>query len=99
MRFRGIRRRDNFGSKTVNLPRARPDSGFALLVRSNADGDDPGHAGADATRTVGERDTRLWRVHHYVDQARARADASSVTRVAIDAARDIPNAPPSGRLR
>lgn len=34
---------------------------------------------------VGEHDTRLWRVlHHYVDQARARADASAVTRVAID---------------
>ena len=34
---------------------------------------------------VGEHDTRLWRVlHHYVDQARARSDASEVTRVAID---------------
>ena len=34
---------------------------------------------------VGEHDTRLWRVlHHYVDQARARVDASAVTRVAID---------------
>jgi transposase len=36
-------------------------------------------------RIVGEHDTKLWRViHHYVDQARARADAAGVTRVAID---------------
>ena len=36
-------------------------------------------------RMVGEHDTRLWRVvHHYVDQARARTDASKVTHVAID---------------
>ena len=41
---------------------------------------------AAATRMVGEYD-RPWRVvHHYVDQARAWVDASSVTRVAIDAA-------------
>ena len=34
---------------------------------------------------VGEHDTRLWRVvHHYVDQARARPDASGVTQLAID---------------
>ncbi len=37
-------------------------------------------------RMVDEHDTRLWRVlHHYVEQARARTDASDVTRVAIDA--------------
>jgi transposase len=36
-------------------------------------------------RIVGEHDTKVWRViHHYVDQARARADAAGVTRVAID---------------
>jgi transposase len=36
-------------------------------------------------RIVGEHDTRLWRVvHHYVDQARARTDASGVTQLAID---------------
>src|SRR5512134_2534984 len=36
-------------------------------------------------RLVGEHDTRLWRVlHHYVDEARARADYSGVTRVAFD---------------
>src|SRR5436305_14510329 len=36
-------------------------------------------------RIVDEHDTRLWRVvHHYVDEGRARADASEVSRVAID---------------
>ncbi len=36
-------------------------------------------------RMVGEHDTRLWRVvHHYVEAARARMDASGVTKVAID---------------
>jgi transposase len=36
-------------------------------------------------RIVGEHDTRLWRVvHHYVDEGRARTDASQVSRVAID---------------
>ena len=36
-------------------------------------------------RLVGEHDTRLWRViHHYVDRARAKADLSTVRRVAID---------------
>ena len=36
-------------------------------------------------RIVGEHDTRLWRViHHYVDEARARTNASGATRLAID---------------
>src|SRR6476660_7702856 len=36
-------------------------------------------------RLVGEHDTRLWRViHHDVDRARAKADLSTVRRVAID---------------
>jgi transposase len=36
-------------------------------------------------RLVEEHDTRLWRVvHHYIDQARARIDASGVTLLAID---------------
>ena len=36
-------------------------------------------------RMVGEHDIRLWRVvHHYVDEARARIDASDATQLAID---------------
>jgi transposase len=42
-------------------------------------------AAAAVARIVGEHDTGLWRVmHHYVEQTRARADASEVTRLAID---------------
>lgn len=34
---------------------------------------------------VGEHDTRLWRIlHHYVDQARERADFSNITRFGVD---------------
>src|ERR1700733_12644589 len=57
-------------------------------VRSS--GHDPGHIhagrrGGAAARLVGEHDTRLWRViHHYVEEPRGRADASDVTRLAID---------------
>jgi transposase len=40
---------------------------------------------AAAARMVGEHDTRLWRViHHYVDEARARADHGGISRVAFD---------------
>src|SRR5271170_5859623 len=37
------------------------------------------------TEASSQHDTKLWRVvHYYVDQARARANAAGVTRVAID---------------
>ena len=40
---------------------------------------------AAAARLVGEHDTRMWRVlHHWVEQARERADYADVKRVAID---------------
>ncbi len=40
---------------------------------------------AEVARHVGEHDTRLWRVlHHYVDEARARDDHSTVSRAAFD---------------
>src|SRR5271155_4137068 len=67
---------DACGIKTVNVPWARPDSGFSLLSEALV---------MAVARMVGEHDTRLWRVvHHYVDQARARTDAADVTQVAID---------------
>src|SRR5208283_839053 len=71
------------GIKTVNVPWARPDSGFTLLFEAMLMTMIPAMPVAAVARMVGEHDTRLWRVvHHYVDQA--RADASKVTRVAID---------------
>lgn len=40
---------------------------------------------ATVARQLNEHDTRLWRViHHYVDEARSRADHSGVTRVGVD---------------
>jgi len=73
------------GIKTVNVPWARPDSGFTLLFEAMLMTMIPAMPVAAVARMAGEHDTRLWRVvHHYVDQGRARTDASGVTRVAID---------------
>lgn len=73
------------GVKTVNVPWARPDSGFTLLFEAMVMTMVSAMPVKAVARMVGEHDTRLWRVvHHYVDQARARADASGVTQVAID---------------
>ena len=68
---------DTCGIRKVHVPWARPDSGFTLLFEALL----MTMVSAMPVRTV----ARLWRVlHHYVDQARARTDASEVTRVAID---------------
>jgi len=76
---------DKCGIKTVNVPRARPDSGFTLLFEALVMTMVSAMPVKAVARIVGEHDTRLWRmVHHYVDQARARTDASDVTRIAID---------------
>jgi transposase len=59
------------GVRQVQVPWARPESGFTLLFEALLMAllsDMPVKAVADL---VGEHDTRLWRVlHHYVDQAR-----------------------------
>jgi len=76
---------DKCGIRKVHVPRARPDSGFTLLFEALLMTMVSAMPVRPVARMVGERDTRLWRVlHHYVDQVRARADASAVTRVAID---------------
>lgn len=73
------------GIKTVSVPWARPDSGFTLLFEAMVMTMVSAMPVKAVARMVGEHDTRLWRVvHHYVEQARARADASGVTQVAID---------------
>ena len=73
------------GVRKVTVPWAREDSGFTLLFEALIMVMIPAMPVKAAERMVGEYDTRLWRViHHYVDEARARADASNVTRVAID---------------
>jgi transposase len=73
------------GVKQIAVPWARKDSGFTLLFEALVMAMVTAMPVAAVARLVGEHDTRLWRVvHHYVDQARARVDASEVTRVAID---------------
>jgi transposase len=76
---------DGCGIKTVTVPWARPGSGFTLLFEALVMTMVSAMPVAAVARIVGEHDTRLWRVmHYYVDQARAHADASEVTRIAID---------------
>jgi transposase len=70
---------------TVEVPWARPGSGFTLLFEAlvmTLAAEMPVRAMA---KLVGEHDTRLWRVvHHYVDEARGRLDLSALRRVGID---------------
>ena len=74
------------GVKTVEVPWARPGSGFTLLMEAfllvlvQA-----GMTPAQAGRMVAEHDTRVWRVlRHYVDKARAEADFCEVESVGLD---------------
>src|SRR5258708_4597466 len=76
---------DTCGIKQANVPWARPDSGFTLLFEAMVMTMASAMPVRAVARIVGEHDTRLWRmVHHYVDQALARTDASDVTQIAID---------------
>jgi len=73
------------GVKKVSVPWARDASGFTLLFEAHVLDLIPAMPVAAAARTVGEHDTRLWRIiHHYVDAARTRADHSGISRVAFD---------------
>lgn len=73
------------GVKQIAVPWARPGSGFTLLFEALAMTLMTAMPVAAAARLMGEHDTRMWRVlHHWVEEARARADYSDVGRVAID---------------
>jgi transposase len=73
------------GVKKVTVPWARADSGFTLLFEALLMSLVAAMPVNTVARLVGEHDTRLWRViHHYVERARARAELSAVSRVAID---------------
>ena len=73
------------GVKAVEVPWARPGSGFTLLFEAlvlTLAREMPVKAVADL---VGENDTRLWRIlHHYVEAARAEEDYSEVRQVGVD---------------
>jgi transposase len=73
------------GVKQVAVPWARSDSGFTLLFEALVMAMVQAMPVAVVARMIDEWDTRLWRViHHYVEEARARADHSDITRVACD---------------
>lgn len=76
---------ESCGIKVVNVPWARPGSGFTLLFEAlimTLAAQMPVQALA---RIVKEHDTRLWRVlDHYVAAARAKADFSAVEQVGVD---------------
>ena len=73
------------GVKQIAVPWARAGSGFTLLFEALAMALMTAMPVAAAARLVGEHDTRMWRVlHHWVEQARERADYADVKRVAID---------------
>jgi transposase len=73
------------GVLLVRVPWARPGSGFTLLFEALVMTYAKDMPVAALARMVGEHDTRVWRIiHHYVDEARAAADFSDVTRVGMD---------------
>ena len=76
---------DQCGVHLVEVPWARPGSGFTLLFEAMTlllVGQMPV---SEAARMVCEHDTRLWRIiRHYVDKAHAQSDWSDVKRVGVD---------------
>lgn len=73
------------GVKLVDVPWARPGSGFTLLFEALVLAMAKGMPVAVLARLIGEHDTRIWRIlQHYVGEARAAADFSEVRRVGVD---------------
>jgi transposase len=71
--------------RQVNVPWARPESGFTLLFEAFVMALVREMPVAAVARLVCEHDTRLWRiVRHYVGQTHAAQDWSGVKAVAID---------------
>ena len=73
------------GVKQVQVPWARPGSGFTLLFEALAMALMQAMPVAATSRLIGEYDGKLWRVlHHYVEEARAKVDMSEVTCIGVD---------------
>jgi len=73
------------GVKQVQVPWARPGSGFTLLFEALIMMLVQAMPVASAAKLIGEYDGRLWRVlHHHVDEALARVDMSKVIRIGVD---------------
>jgi transposase len=73
------------GVKLVNVPWARPGSGFTLLFEALVMLLVPQMPVKAAARIVGEHDTRLWRIlESYIDKARMKLDLSALKAIGID---------------
>lgn len=73
------------GVRLIEVPWARPDSGFSQLFEAYLMVLLREMPVATVAGLVGEHDTRLWRVlHHYVGQARDQEDFSGVRKVGVD---------------
>jgi transposase len=74
------------GIKTVAVPWARPRSGFTLLMEAMMVLlSQTGMAVAEAARTLGETDHRLWRVlFWHVDRAHEQIEVEGVTQLTVD---------------
>ena len=71
--------------KTIDVPWARSRSGFTLLFESFVVELSKNMTVNNVAETVGENDTKLWRIIlHYVDAARAVADYSDVEKIGMD---------------
>ncbi len=76
---------DNCGTHLVDVPWARSESGFTLLFEAMIMVLAKNMPVKTIASFVNEHDTRLWRVlHHYVDDAREKADHSQVKQVGMD---------------
>ena len=73
------------GVKLVQVPWARPGSGFTLLFEAIVMALAREMPVRAMSKILREHDTRLWRVlNHYVEEARREADFSSVREVGVD---------------
>jgi transposase len=73
------------GVKQIQVPWARPGSGFSLLFEALVMALVREMPVKIAAALLGEHDTRIWRVlDHYVQSARAQEDHSEVKRVGMD---------------
>lgn len=73
------------GTKTVDVPWARPGTGFTLFMEACIMSLVSVMPVATVAKHLRATDKRLWRVvDHYVDRARASEDFSHVTKIGID---------------
>jgi transposase len=76
---------ESCGVRMVQVPWARPGSGFTLLFEALVMSMAPHMPVAAISRQVRAHDTRIWRIlQHYVAQAREKEDFHDVAAIAID---------------